>query len=249
MNEDRIGLYIKALLSAAETQGSDGLSTTALTKFLYLLDYYSCLKAADYTRVASDWKFHHFGPYSYQVDLTVKQMEADGSLVVESMETSSSEDATARIYRLPNWTSRTSLRDLELPKNVPLRLETDMSRFRYNVHALLNYVYFETGPMESAKPGKLLVFPGPGAEAKPEDVRVFKMQIEISKVERIKSLLASRAASLKESRQVKQSLARGIYDDHYFAFESRLSQVSAAGVEGEADSFRAIATLSGLYDT
>ncbi|AOY87827.1 hypothetical protein BKP64_06370 [Marinobacter salinus] len=248
MNATRIEQYIKAILAAAEGQGSNGLSTTALTKYLYLLDYYSSLRDSDYVQSTSDWIFHHFGPYSRKIDQTIRQMADTGSLTMEGVETEAGDGAVARIYRLPSNTSRASLRDLDLPRGVPLRLETDLGRFRYDLRSLLNHVYFETEPMQSAKPGKLLSFPGPDSEAKPEDVRSFRMQISKAKAERIQALMAKRAAAFLKSRELEEKPTRGIYDEHYMAFESELSEV-ANEVDGDkGQHLKASANLSRLYE-
>ncbi len=248
MDATRIEKYIKAVLSAAESQNCNGLSTTALTKYLYLLDYYASLKEGSYAQSTADWIFHYFGPYSYQIDQTIRQMADTGALEVADVESVAGDGAIARIYKLPSNASRENLRSLGLPKGVPLRLETDLGRFRYDLRGLLNHVYFETEPMKSAKPGKILSFPGPNSEAKPEDVRSFKMQIEKSKAERIKTLMAKRAASFEKSRELKGKMTRGIYDEHYLAFESEISEVEQTANGDRAQRLRAKANLSRLYE-
>jgi hypothetical protein len=175
-------------------------------------------------------------------------MADTGALEVEDVEADTGDGATARIYRLPSNASRINLRNLDLPKGVPLRLETDLGRFRYDLRGLLNHVYFETEPMKSAKPGKILSFLGPDSEAKPEDVRSFKMQIEKTKAERIKALMAKRVASFEKSRELKGRMARGIYDEQYIAFESEISEIAQTANGDKAQQLRATANLSRLYE-
>jgi hypothetical protein len=102
--------------------------------------------------------------------------------------------------------------------------------------------------MKSAKPGKILSFLGPDSEAKPEDVRSFKMQIEKTKAERIKALMAKRVASFEKSRELKGRMARGIYDEQYIAFESEISEIAQTANGDKAQQLRATANLSRLYE-
>ena len=102
--------------------------------------------------------------------------------------------------------------------------------------------------MRSAKPGKLLSFPGPDSEARPEDVRSFRMQIEKTKAERIKALMTKRAAAFEKSRELKGKVTRGIYDEHYIAFESELSEVAQEVNGDRGQHLKATANLSRLYE-
>ncbi|PAV24510.1 hypothetical protein CF392_15870, partial [Tamilnaduibacter salinus] len=124
MDQNEIKEHISALLLAAREQGWNGLSTTALTKFLYLLDYYSSVRSEHYSLLIDDWRFYHFGPYSSQVESAVSSMEKSGLLVATDLEDPSSEESYGRIFQLAEYQRPTRLRDLELPEKVPFRLET-----------------------------------------------------------------------------------------------------------------------------
>jgi len=63
-------------------------------------------------------------------------------------------------------------------------------------------------------------------DAKAEDVRSFKMQIEKTKADRIKALMAKRADSFQKSRELRGKATRGIYDEHYVAFQLEITEVT-----------------------
>jgi len=53
-----------------------------------------------------------------------------------------------------------------------------------------------------------------------------RLEREKTKADRIKALMAKRAASFQKSRELRGKATRGIYDEHYVAFQLEITEVT-----------------------
>lgn len=125
---------------------------TKLVKLLYLIDVENYrLRSHKLTRL--DWVFYHYGPYAFEIDQTLKQLDLD--IPQEDMLTAAGHRA---IVFKPSWDTDAEFEQQasNLEKSVVDRVLNEWGMEELN--PILSYVYFHTEPMKDAKRGDVLDF-------------------------------------------------------------------------------------------
>lgn len=223
---------ILALIRSAREQGVSGLTATAMVKYFYLVEHYSTQKGSEQHPLLEDWRFLHFGPFSPTLAQTIDAMESAGQLTVERREAGAEGEGEVRIYGLPDHARVPRLEDLSLPRGVPLRIATDIRRFRYELPKLLDFVYFETEPMQHAVPGERLTFVGPAATATRDDFHVFPLQLKADQARDIKMRVQRMASRVRDDQEnAKKARVHAIYDASYMDFLAEVQPIDNDGEE------------------
>jgi hypothetical protein len=124
---------------------------TKLIKLLYLIDV-ETYKISLHTLTGLNWIFYHYGPYAFEVDDALKQLELD--IPQEDVKTSSG--YKAKIFKPSRYLFSEFEKSTVFEKMLVDRVLGTWGPVDLNI--LLNYVYFHTEPMENAVRGSILDF-------------------------------------------------------------------------------------------
>lgn len=188
---------VAAILLEAKQVGVYKLTRTALTKYLYLLDYWTAKETNGKTFIGATWKFHHFGPYSDAIasgiDLAATQPRIN-KVDVATL------DKDFVLYSLSNYGSQKTFQSIGVPLNAAISLTQAIKAFASDLNGLLNFVYFRTEPMSGVKPGDILDFSKLRKLDFKKDVQAIKIPVKnLEKAKRIKSLFAQIGSDWEES--------------------------------------------------
>lgn len=146
---------VLAVLSELESAGFRSVTTTTLAKFLYLADYHQAKETQGQTLTGTEWRFLHFGPYAASFATELDALR-DLGLVNETAGTSVQKDYY--LFTLPEGVERRTLEAVGLIKRAATNLRLQLREFATNLPRLLNFVYFQTEPMEEVRPEEVLDF-------------------------------------------------------------------------------------------
>jgi hypothetical protein len=142
MNETTKEL-IRAILTEAKKRGV-AVGKTKLVKLIYLADI-EHYRDATTTLSEFDWRFHLYGPWAREFDTVLEQLQADASIRVESFSASGLDGERLSILE-PKDLGEVIRSTNELFRT-KLQIETWLEK---PTPELLNYVYFNTEPMQGA---------------------------------------------------------------------------------------------------
>lgn len=202
---------ILAVLRAAHEAGAGKLTRTQLTKFVYLLDLYTAEDNGGATFTGTTWRFLHFGPYAAELDERLDNLTKQGAIQSETRENA---DKEYTLFYLGEWSTAKTLESFNLSSAGRDRLREQLKRFGLDLQGLLNHVYFETTPMQGARPGEVLDFPKSRQVNWIRDVKPHRFGVaDAAKAKRIRELVANMAASRRE--RIFTLPSPPIYDEHY----------------------------------
>jgi sulfur relay (sulfurtransferase) DsrC/TusE family protein len=118
---------------------------------LYLVDV-ETYKISLSTLTKLNWKFYHYGPYAFEIDEALKQLELE--IPQEDVITSSGHKA--KIFKPSRYLYSSFEKSTGYEKMLVDRVLDTWGSEDLNV--LLNYVYFHTEPMQNAERGATLDF-------------------------------------------------------------------------------------------
>jgi len=186
----------KEICRLAIEQGADTPGATRLVKLLYLTDLEWRKKHKGQPLSDWNWQFWHFGPYAFEFKELFHSQEAE--LV---------EFRSGKTGRFVNFTAD-ELRQREVPDEVSRLMKPIVERWiGVDVNLLLDYVYFETEPMEQAKRGEALDF----STLSPPPVRV-SPTIDNAKLRAVRSAIANRVREMgitRKNAEISLSLLGG----------------------------------------
>ena len=144
---DKILSIIKEILKQAREKHYP-VGITTLVKLLYLLeiDYYR-IHQKRLTKL--QWKFSHYGPYAPEIEKILSSQDIDKE------EIDISNDRIFRKIVVIKEASKKYSGEPEIPRLIT-RIVNEWGG--ENLYRLLDYVYFETEPMQNAKRGEVLDF-------------------------------------------------------------------------------------------
>jgi hypothetical protein len=228
----KIEAIILALLSHAHSQGRNKMLRTELLKHLYLLDVYTAeSNAGKETLTNLEWRFHHYGPFSFQAAEILDDLGTRNILTEEFIEGGSLGDKEYRLYSLAGHSYTTSLTELGVSEPIKLLLSSTMKRCD-NLSSLLDYVYFHTTPMMDAKPGDILDFRD-CKKLEYADFKTIEMKpLNKKKLAENKRRLQDLMAQKKSQNQLK---FLGVYDEIYHqSMQALESDPIETGITGNA---------------
>lgn len=228
-NESFIDELVGAIAKVADDRGSR-LTKIRLVKFIYLFDlYWAQSEKATFT--GWPWAFVHYGPYCRESTDAIDRATANGFLVAQSYE-SNYGDSDYRLYSHGEKITEAVVDRLkaQLPLVVSSSLFNSVKRWCDDTYGLLDFVYFCTGPMQTAIPGQQLSF----ANQEMSDLTQYRplamVPLSKKKIQAVREAVANMAAE-----QTKQSDDNGLYDEEYRRFvDSIAGEETATGVRGIA---------------
>lgn len=209
------------------------LTRTRLVKFLYLVDVYWAQELrGEGTATGWPWRFIHFGPWCQDASDAINTAAQYGFIAARDFEGRRG-DVDVQLFQAgPSANdSDVSAGMRRLPSYVSMRIGGDLSSFCANTSALLDYVYFHTGPMASANPSDTLDF---SEERKPDVSALRPLAMKpLSKSKLLKARQAVQELASKGERQVARH--EGPFDEHYVSFLDRFSEAETPiGISGRA---------------
>jgi hypothetical protein len=221
---------ILGLVREAKELGYAPLLRTILHKFVYLADVYVAEETGGQTFTGERWEFLHFGPYSGAVAYAMDSLTASQCLHAEKR--IREDDDIEFVLYSPRGSTGTRLREIGLPVSASLRLDADLRRYARNLPGLLDYVYFQTIPMEDARPHEVLRFDR-CVKTITADYKVIEMlRIPSGKLRRTREQLR---AILRNSQAAAVKFQHGPIDDVFLAGLGELDGESLPiGLSGKA---------------
>lgn len=204
---------VVAILLEAKQVGVYKLTRTALTKYLYLLDYWVAKENGGKPYFGVTWRFHHYGPYSDSLALDLDW--ASSQPAINKVDVSRQEkDFT--LYSLSSYAKNKTLEMLGVSYDVRQNLALALKAFSGDLTGLLNFVYFKTEPMEQANPGDVISFAGLNKVNFKSDVLPIKIPItDKDKAKRIKLLLSKIAGKWEDEHKYRETQNPPIRDSHF----------------------------------
>lgn len=204
---------VLAVLQAVKDAGLPSVTRTALVKLVYLLD---CLHAEEHggqTASQSRWYFDKFGPFAKDLVTGIDTMAHVGMLQSRNSEV---REGDFTLYWLGEFPRGPRLRDLGLSIGNTGRFEQWVRKYSKDLPKLLDYVYFNTAPMEGATPGRALSFDlvaNPSATGPYEPIRVSD-QGRLFRLLELSHRIGQAYEAATDARS-KQRAPAPIYDETY----------------------------------
>lgn len=143
-------LALAILTRIEEREGA--ANRTKLLKLMYLADIEN-YRATGETLTGFDWIFYLYGPWSAEYDALLEQLEAEGSINLEKWSAGTVEGERVSIR------TRIPLDTIGLSTRAFLRAQRLIDTWADSaIPKLLDYVYFQTEPMQDAEKMKPLDF-------------------------------------------------------------------------------------------
>jgi len=210
------------------------LTTVRLVKFVYLADVHFARRNAGETYTGLPWAFIYYGPYCGEVMREIDTLASERTICRESYE-SKFVDKEYSLFSCRDKGAELIAEHLPIVLLYPL--QADIRRFGDDTQALLDYVYFETEPMEQVRKGDRLDF----ARVRPMKISPLRPLRRLTKEEKetakshIRSLVEQMTLARARQTQEQRSLASELYDDAYFeALAGMESEDLQPGMSGEA---------------
>ena len=204
---------ITAILLEAKSVGVHKLTRTALTKYLYLLDYWIAKENGGKPFFDITWKFHHYGPYSEALALDLDW--ASSQPAINKVDVTKT-DKEFTLYSLSEYAKNKTLEMLGVPIDVRHHLTQAIKAFAYDLIGLLNFVYFKTEPMEHVKPGDVISFDGLRKVNFKTDLQPIKIPVgDKDKAEQIKMLLSKIGGKWEDDHKPKFTQTQPIRDSFF----------------------------------
>jgi uncharacterized protein YwgA len=202
------------LITRYATQCGFSLTTVRLVKFVYLADLYSARDQNGAILTGYPWAFVFYGPYCSEVMKDLDEVSRMGLIRRDSRDSKFS-DKDYQLFSCRDPEAE-KLEDL-FPLSVISPLKRAIKKFGEDTQALLDYVYFETEPMEGAKRGDLLDFSKARAFLRPKILTLpkpSKKQIESGK--RHIAELVEKMRKGKDRLQEDTRIAGGLQDEVFY---------------------------------
>lgn len=206
------------------------LTRLRLVKFLYLADLFFAREKSGQTYTNFPWSFVYYGPYCAEVLEEIDNAVQQGLIKEEALE-SRYEDKDYYLYK--------SLTEKEpnIPETLPTYMVSELKwvikKWDDDTGGLLDYVYFETEPMQNVHRGDLLNFskankPITQVEIKMKQLPSQKLRLARETVKKLRDKILPPSGKYK--------LKSRLYDDIYFEFLTLIEEPDIEiGLEGTAD--------------
>ena len=143
----RLTSLIQYLVWFATSQDIN-LTTNRLVKFLYLVDVFHARRFKGKTLTELPWAFVNYGPYCREAMEAIDQTVATGLISKITRESQFGDDKEFHIFSCKNDDSEKIANELNVI--VVTTIETAIKHFGTDTPALLDFVYFDTEPMQKA---------------------------------------------------------------------------------------------------
>jgi hypothetical protein len=209
MNTEKIHKILQYALLCASQQDDwkdQSVGDIHLIKYVYLADLAYSKGNEGKTFTGVDWKFHHFGPWSF---VTYKEipLALDSIGAHEEILQSDYEDGTYHRWSIRESESLLQKVSLDLPLVITAAIARFVCRFGNDTSSLLHYVY-NTRPMKNAAPGEILDF-SLAADILPAAGHARKFESSFDQLSaRKKKKFTARIKALKEIRESRTHMEK-----------------------------------------
>ena len=207
---------IAYIVDQVNEQGGS-IGRTALTKLVYLVDVEYCRR---YGKQATGlkWRFHHYGPYAAELD---EDIRASGLYVDEDVFSGKASNRPVSGYRYRyrragDWREIHKAFNSQYDAQVKGCVDRVIEQWGLDsLPTILDYVYFETEPMQDAKRGEYLDFSKIQIEP-PAPTNTVKLKLSDEHIaEMRRRMREDREAREKRKREARKA-TEPRYDEVYF---------------------------------
>ena len=205
---------ISYIVDQVNEQGGS-IGRTALTKLVYLVDVEHCRQ---YGKQATGlkWRFHHYGPFAAELDENVRSLGLDVDEDVFSGKVGSRAVSGYRYRRTGDWQQIVSEFNSHYGPSVKRCVDKIVEQWALDsLPTILDYVYFETEPMQDAKRGEYLDFSKIQIES-PIPPKTVKLELSDDFINEMRQRLEDRRETKKKTRQEAREATEPRYDEVYF---------------------------------
>ena len=206
MNKNLVVRLVLFLIDQLQDKGAE-ISAIRIIKYLYLTDYEYYRRNGEIL-TGINWFRYHYGPYFFEWPEVLQKADLD--IKVEEIYTSKGKGRTFRVNEEQNVKDLFDESTLSMFNKILNRWSLE------NLDTLLDYVYFDTEPMQNAKFKEVLDFSKTNRKTNPYRL---PMHIGLDKTEseKIQNLIK------KKKSQPIQKLRSPVFDDFYFRVLSRMT--------------------------
>lgn len=192
------------------TEQGEVLTPIRLVKFLYLADLFYARKFHGETLTKWPWRFVHYGPFCGEALQAIENATKTG--LIESISYESKFDEEEHFLYKCRLEKDHPLHEI-LPISITAPLENAIKRWGGDTYQLLDYVYFETEPMEEVQFRDLLDF---NKAKKTEVIKSIEMKpLNRKKVDKAKEAIRKLKENFLTSSE-KSNVVSPIYDEIYY---------------------------------
>lgn len=214
---------VLALLSELEESGIRSLPLTSLVKFVYLVDYSHAKESSGAKLTSLGWRFLHFGPFDGAVMTGIDGLEHMGWV---NRQAGGGIDKDYQLYSLAESITRRTLESIGLSVRAAGRVRQYLQDYARDQSKLLNFVYFQTEPMDDATPEAMLDFSSCRAD-RWQDIKPLKTNpIQSDALKAHRERIATRHAA-EDAKMTTPIIWQGQYDDVYFRAMDMLDATEA----------------------
>jgi hypothetical protein len=211
------------------TEQGEILAPIRLVKFIYLADLFYARKFNGETLTKWPWRFVHYGPFCGEALQAIENAKNNG--LIEAIPYESNFDDEDHFLYKCRLEKDHPLHEI-LPISVTAPLENAIKQWGGDTYQLLDYVYFETEPMEEVRFRDLLDF---NKAKKPEIITSTEMKpLPKDKINKAKEAIQKLKNSFLTSSE-KSNVVLPIYDDIYHSALEIMDESELAEVSGYAE--------------
>ncbi len=186
------------------TQVGIKLTTNRLVKFIYLADLYNARIKKGETITGFRWRFVHYGPYCSGAWESIEQAAQADFVCKETMDSKFALEKDYCLFSCDDPEAE-SLED-SIHIGVLSQLQSAIKKYGDDTPQLLDFVYFETEPMEGVKKGDVLDFskarlPEPADRIKLKKIPADKIKLAREKVKLLGAQFKSDRENLAREEQ------------------------------------------------
>ncbi len=208
------------------------LTTNKLVKFLYLADLYYARYNKGAALTGLPWRFVYYGPYCPEAMSAIDETVSEGLISMSIHEGRYDKDFRSFTCRDPEAEQSEQV----LPLEVVSQLKWAIKTYGDDTPSLLDYVYFETEPMEDVKKGDLLDFSKarvPIRSKAPEPKKLSKEQIRLAR-QYISQLADSFEKGRKRLLEDEKEASKWKDDEYYQMIDTMDGDDLTADISGIA---------------
>lgn len=205
---------IRYIVDQVNEQGGS-VGRTALMKLVYLVDVEHCRQ---YGKQATGlkWRFHHYGPFAAELDADVLSLGLDVDEDVFRGTVGNRPVSGYRYRRTGDWRQIESAFNSRYDAPVKRCVDQVVKQWALDsLPTILDYVYFETEPMQDAKWGEYLDF-SKVQMAPPAPLNTQKLKLSNEFISDMRQRMKERKEKREKSRLEARKATEPRYDEVYF---------------------------------
>lgn len=215
-------------------QNNVQLTTNRLVKFIYLMDLYNARLRGGQTLTGFPWKFIYYGPYCADAMQNIDQAVYDGLICKSTYESYFKDGGEYALFSCDDDDAEAIGEELHI--GIVGQINKALREFGDDTPKLLDYVYFETEPMEGVKKGDFLDFSKAQFPEPIERVELKKLSPEAIKLARQKiKQLSDEVDTNREDLLRDEQETQKYKDEAYYKFLEQIDDEDLkTGLKGRA---------------